>query len=326
MAYGMRSRFGRRGPMRGSRRRLNYGKKVAVPKKRRTTRTYTRRNSFAINDLARDVRYLKRARYGSVQKNLQILTRPLTPTATQPCFCVINNVQADNPASGAVGAQWYQLNAAGISTIVSNFERNDATFWDQQNDDIVDGGVALLGAIKLTFRIFCDPDNGQQISNKRVRIDLFKQRTQALVTPTALADVQQLPAVSAQTRLLNMANPALNKFNPEYFHMIATKWCYLNPSKVNATDKGTGAALKYVSMEVPRKYLGRVTQQLSSPDGPNDPSAGPGFQVSNFPIAQRIWCMISSDDPNTFPATDPEIQVTCQRYVSWRDTTGSAAL
>lgn len=212
MAYGMRSRS-RRSSMRGAKRRLSYGRKVPVPKKRRTTRTYTRNNSYAINTLARDVRYLKRARYGSVQKNLQVLPpgRPLTPTSRQPVLCCINNIQADNPLSGSTGAPWYQVNSAGSLTEVSRFTRNDQTYFEQQNDDIIDGGVALLGAIKLTFRIDCIPDNGNQISNKRIRIDMFKQRSNALVSPPNVGDLQQLPAVAAINKLQNMANPTLNK-------------------------------------------------------------------------------------------------------------------
>lgn len=124
-----------------------------------------------------------------------------------------------------------------------------------------------------------------------------------------------------------MANPALNKFNPEYFEVIGTKWVFLNPSKTDSTNKGTGAALKYVSMEIPQKYLGRVTQQVTNPaiDGGPD-TDGVGFDIRNMPIHQRIWCMVSSDDPNTFPSSDPEISISCQRYCSWRDTTGSSAL
>jgi len=102
---------------------------------------------------------------------------------------------------------------------------------------------------------------------------------------------------------------------------------FLNPSKVDSTDKGTGAALKYVSMTVPSKYLGRVTQQVTNPvvDGGTSTN-GPGYEITNMPIHQRIWCMVSSDDPNDFPGLDPEIVVTCQRYVSWRDNVGSSAL
>lgn len=282
---------------------------------------------MAINSLSRDVKYLKMARYGAVQKNLQVLNNAVTPTSTQPVFCCVNNIQADNPTSGSQGCPWYQLSAAGGSTVVARFVQNNQTYFDQMNDDIIDGGIAHIGKLKLTFRIFCSPDNGVQISNKRVRIDLFKQRSRALVTPLSLGDIQQLPSVAAQQKLLNMANPALNKWAPEYFHLIQTKWVTLNPSKVDPDDKGTGLALKYVSMDVPRKYLGRVTQQTTNPQYPGGPDTdGVGWNVSNMPINQRLWVCISSDDPNTFPGTDPEIEVSVQRYVSWRDTTGSSAL
>jgi len=302
---------------------------VPVPKAPRTvkSRYYVRKNAYAVNRLARDVRYLKMAQYGHTQKNLHVLTTDLTPTSTQPCLCVINNIQADNPESGSLGSQWYQINDAGASEIVARFERNDNSYWDQQNEDIIDTGIAFLTSIKLTFRIFCDPDAATQISNKRVRIDLFKQRTRALVTPNTLGEIQQLPSVNAQSKLFNMATPTLNKFNPEYFTLISTKWVFLNPSKVNNVNKGTGAALKYVTMDVPRKYLGRVTQQTTVPDVPGGTDTnGIGWQVRNFPIAQRIWCMLSSDDTNTFPSQDPSISITCQRYCSWRDGVGSSAL
>jgi len=95
---------------------------------------------------------------------------------------------------------------------------------------------------------------------------------------------------------------------------------------VNPTDKGTGAAIKYVSMDIPFKYLGKVTQQLTDPSTPQDPT-GPGYGVSNMPINQRIWCMVSSDLTNTIPSPgQPDIEISCQRYCSFRDSIGSAAL
>lgn len=317
----------RRNSMSRGRRPYRRRSMVKPPAAKKTTRTYVRRNSFAVNKLSRDVRYLKRASYGHIQKGLHILTRPLVPTSTQPCFCCINDLQADNAVLGTSGAPWFQLNAAGTqSVITANFEPNDNGYFEKMNNDIINGGIAWISDIKLTFRIFCDPDAGQQISNKRVRIDLFKQKSKAFVTPTTIQDIQQLPAISAQTRLQNMATPTLNKFAPEYFTLISTRFVYLNPSKVNPTDKGTGAALKYVSMSVPKKFLGRITQQYTSPVTINDGVPGPGWQTSNFPNNQRIWCMISSDDPNTFPATDPDISITCQRYCVYRDSLGSSAL
>lgn len=315
----------------GRTRRTYRPRKMAVkpPPQKKTTRTYVRRNAYAVNRLMRDVRYLKQARYGAVQKNLQVLppSRPLTPTATQPVLCCINNIQADNITSGAQGCPWYQVTTTGELNIISRFQRNNDTYFDQMNDDIIDGGIAYLNYLKLTIRINCIPDNGVQISNKRVRIDMFKQRTSALVSPVNLADVQQLPAVAAIQKLNNMANPTLNKFNPVYFELIDTKFVFLNPSKVDPENKGTGASLKYVSMQVPRKHLGRITQQNTNPayDGGPDTN-GVGWNVQNMPIHQRIWLMISSDDPSTFPGTDPELQINVSRYISWRDYMGSAYL
>ena len=298
---------------------------VKVPPKKRTQSTYVRSNARAVNRLAADVRYLKQARYGAVQKNLQIFSTAVVPTATQPVFFVCNNIQATNPLTGAQGCPMYQLNAAGASTIVSRFIQNDNTYFDKMNDDVIDGGIASISAIRMCFRIFCNPDSTNQISNKRLRIDIFKQKSRSLVTPSTIGDIQQLPAVAAQNKLLNMANPTLNMWNNEYFHRIGSKYVFLNPSKTSDVNKGTGAALKYVSMSVPYKYLGRVTQQTTNPTFGDSPQQ-PGWDIDNMPISQRIWVMISSDDPNTFPASDPEIQVQCQRYVQWRDRAGSAAL
>jgi len=301
---------------------------VPVPKAKKTTRTYVRRNATAVNTLMRDVRYLKRQQYGQTQKGLHILRRPLTPTATQPVFCCINDLTASNPAIGFDGCPWYQLDPGGTNNlIVSNFVPNNNTFYEKMNADIVDTGFAYINDLRLCFRIICNPDGGQQISNKRIRIDLFKQKSRALVTPTALSGIQQLPAVSAQTRLQNLATPTLNRMADEYFNLISTKFINLNPSKVDAVNKGTGLALKYCSMTVPKKYLGKITQQLTSPSTINDGgSTLEGYSPANFSISQRIWCCISSDDPNTFPGTDPDIQVTVSRYVSYKDNIGSSAL
>ena len=307
-------------------RRTSTKKMPPVPRTKRTTRTYTRKNAIAVRSLARDVRYLKMARHGEIQRNLQTLTRDLQPTLTQPCFCVINDIQADNPVSGAAGAPWYQLNSGGTSTIVSNFQRNNNTFWENQNFDIVDTGSFYLHELKLTFRINCLPDNNLQISNRRVRIDIFKQRSRALSTPSTLSTINQLPAVAAQTRLQRLARPDQNKWNPVYFELIMTKWVFLNPSKTNPTDKGTGAAIRYCSMSVPKKYLGKFTQQITDPSTPQDPT-GPGYGVSNFPIHQRIFCCVSSDLDNTVPSPGlPDVQISCQREVTFRDSIGSASL
>lgn len=316
----------------GARRRPYRRRKMGVkpPPAKKTMRRYVRKNAYAVNTLMRDVRYLKRAQYGQIQKGLHILARPLTPTATQPIFCCVNDLSANNAVLATDGCPWYQLDAAGITNqIVSVFEPNNATYFEKMNFDILDTGVAFINDLKLTFRIACVADGGVQISNKRVRIDLFKQKSRALVTPTTLAAIQQLPSVAAQQRLRNLATPTLNKFASEYFTHISSKWVFLNPSKVDPVNKGTGAALKYVSMTVPKKYLGRITQQATSPVSINDAAAGvpgPLWRPENFPNQQRIWCCISSDDPNTFPGTDPELEITVQRYCSWRDGLGSSAL
>jgi len=321
MAYGKGPRSFRR------KRSSSFRKKASrlVPRKKKTNRMYTRNQGMALMKLSRDVKYLKVARHGEVQKNLSILNRPLQPTALQPCFCVINNLQVTD---GAIqGCPWYQLNAAGASTIAAQFIRNDATFYEDMNSDIVDTGSFFLSKLELVFRIVCVADNNIQISNKRVRIDIFKQRSRALKSPDALGDIQQLPAVGAQTKLRNMAIPTSNRFSSEYFQLLSSKFVYLNPSKVNGTDKGTGAAIKYVSMSVPYKHLGKFTQQLTDPATPNDPTVDEGYGVSNFPISQRIWCMVSSDLSNTIPSPgQPDITVQVSKFSCFRDSIGSASL
>lgn len=314
-----RSYGGRRSASRTVRR------KVPLPKKRRPQ--YSRTNALAVRKCVRDIAYLKRARHGEVQKNLQILNRTLAPTATQPCFCVINDIRAENPVSGATGAPWYQLNAGGTNTVVANFVKNQDTYYSEMNSDIVDTGSFYLSKLKLVFRLVCVATNNVQISNKRIRIDFFKQKSRALKTPTALTDIQQLPAVAAQQKLLNMANPAQNMWNSEFFTLIGSRFTYLNPSKTAGTDKGTGAAIKYVSMDVPAKHLGKFTQQLTDPSTPQDPNTDEGWGINNFPISQRIWCMVSCDIPQTTPSVGiPDITVQVQRYVQFRDSIGSSSL
>lgn len=307
-------------------------RKVPLPKKKRTTRSYARTNALAVRKCMRDVAYLKRSQYGPVQKNLQVLRTGMRPTATQPCFFVANNITCENPDTSDVGCQVYQLNPAGTgNTVATTFVRNDNTFFNQMNRDILEQGIALIGSIRMTFRIAAVPDSGRQISNKRVRIDIFKQKSKALVTPINLTDVQQLPAVPAQLKLQNLANPAANAWSHDYFDLIETKFVYMNPSKTNATDKGTGASIKYCTMSVPHAYLKRpVTQQTTAPAWAGDDTLvapdDSNWGISQMPINQRIWVCVSCDDPNSFPNTDPEIDVTCQRFVSWRDTSSGSSM
>lgn len=310
-----------------------YTRKAPAPKpQRKTTRTYARSNALAVRSCMRSIHRLKISQYGPIQKNLQVLRTGMRPTSNQPCFFVCNNITCQNPDTSDVGCLVYQLNAAGTgNTIPTSFVRNNNSYFDQQNRDILEQGIALVRDIKMTFRIQCLSENGQQISNKRVRIDMFKQKSKALVSPLSLGDVQQLPAAVAQSKLRNLANPAANRWNEEYFDLISSRFCYLNPSKTNATNKGTGAAIKYVSMTVPSKYLRRpITQQTTAPATAIDDTLvtadDSNWGVGQMPINQRIWICVSSDDPNSFPGTDPEIDVTCQRYVSWRDTSSGSAM
>ena len=330
----MRSRYGRRAPMRGARRRLNFRKKkVSVPKKRRTTRSYTRNNSRAINSLARDVKYLKMSQYGSIQRNFHT-SNLMVPFAERPILTDIMDFSCRRATtSGANFAQYDGGTPTNTLQTVGNWTPSTNLFQADQNIDIPDTGKYLALSCHVTMRFQATPS----ITDCRVRVDLFSVKRNAITSVPTGQPIFAFP--NALLQLNNLANPELNKLggNP-YLKVWATKWLYLSSSQNRAPAPGgaqnPGPAVTgnsgYLSFTIrPNSGKGKLRNQLvTAPATPQDPEAlldgnwGP-FQV---PQDEPLYMLISCSDAQAGGIPANVCSVQCSRTVRWRDQIGKSSL
>lgn len=329
----MRSRYGRRAPMRGARRRLNFRKKkVPVPKKRRTTRTYTRNNSRAINTLARDIKYLKMSQYGSIQRNFHT-SNLMVPYANQPILTDIMNFSARTASDP--GAKFVQYNNASPPVIgdVGNWTPSTNLFYSGQNVDIPDTGKYLALSCKVTLRFQATPS----VTDQRIRIDLFSIKATAIQQNQAGTPFYSMPQGLLQ--LTDLANPEKNKLgsNP-YLKVWATKWLYLSSSRNAGPAPGAGVQNPgpavtgnsgYLSFFINPKNGKLRTQDITVPATPSDTATIPdgNWGAFNVPQSEPLFLLISSSVPNS-PGVPPtnNVSVQCSRSVKWRDPIGKSSL
>jgi len=328
MVYGMRRSSGRRTPMFGRRGRRPVRRKVPVPKKRRTTRTYTRRNSTAINSLARDVRYLKQARYGSVQRNFQT-SNLMIPLAGQPIITDLMDFSCVRSTADQ-GARFgqYSTTTPPILQNVGQWSPSTNLFHRDQNLDLPDTGKYLALNCHITMRFQGTPS----AIDTRIRVDLCSVKK---VPQTRIGtDIFALP--SALNQLTNLANPELNKLggNP-YIKVWSTKWLYLSSSRNmgagSAGPQAPGPAVTgnsgYLSFTIKPKNGRMRTQMVTVPATPQDTNTVIDGDWGPYNIGDQtapLFLIISSSDPSVLGPAPNSVTVQCSRTVTWRDPIGQS--
>lgn len=322
----------RRSSSRNTRYRRPYYRKkaVAVPKRKPTVRKYTRSNAMAINKLAKQVSWLKMARYGSIQRNFQT-SNLMSPVAARPILTDIMDFTCRRATSAGANFAQYNVPLTSVET-VGNWSPSTNHFHAGQNSDIVDTGKYLALSCHVTMRFQATPS----VTDTRIRVDLFSVKAHAIQQVLTGQPLFSMP--TALLQLGNLANPELNKLggNP-YLKVWSTKWLYLSSSRNVGPTPGTGQQNPgpavtgnsgYLSFHIAPKKGKLRNQETTVPATPQDISTvidgdfGP-FQV---PQSESLFLLISSSDPSAAGTPANIVTVQCSRTVRWRDPIGKSAL
>jgi len=306
---------------------LGRGLTKSIKKKAR--KAIDKSQSTAIMKLSKQVKSLQMSKYGKRQQNFQTVVSPLQPRDDRPIMFDLTDFTCQNSALNAQGCRVFSLDAAGIPSVITNWEvaqQIGNPFWQNQNLDIVDTGSFFPRYAKLTLKFTGRPN----LVDTRIRVDLVSLKAAAFKANNP-GDPTLVPPASLPY-LQNLATPTLNRISREYFHIYQTKFVYMNsavgdPDVANSV-KGTTGNTKWITMEVrPKKarYQSR-TFPIASTLQPTVPQVEPQFGAfgpTNSPIDQPLWVIISINNPGGTDPGDTAVICTASRFVQWSDTIGS---
>ena len=305
-------------------------KAVAVPKRKKTMRKYTRSNAMAINKLSRQVRYLQQSKYGSIQRNFQ-LSNLMIPFASRPILTDIMDFSCRRANTAGANFAQYDTQTPAVLQTVGNWTPSTNLFHADQNIDVPDTGKYLAMSCHVTMRFQAVPS----ITDCRVRVDLFSIKSRAITSVQVGQPIFAMPAALQQ--LTNLANPELNKLggNP-YIKVWSTKWLYLSSSQnrqqLPAGAQAAGPAVTgnsgYLSFTIKPKRGKLRNQLVTAPSQPQDPES---FQDGNWgpfqvPQDEPLFLLISCSDQNAIGPPANTVSVQCSRTVRWRDPIGKSSL
>ena len=311
---------------------------VRPPPKKRTTRTYVRSNALAVNRLTRDVQFLKRARHGKVQMNLQHFSVPIRPSSTEPYAIDITQFDYRRVNSANViipGTPVYQwdTHAGGITTPASFFAGPATStnyhganpLWAGLTTDIPDGGQYLPISSTYNFTI----TGATHLVDAKVTFTLMREKKRT--TRTALQTLGMNMPHSLRY-MDNISDKSLNCLPPDRFKVYWSRSVYINSRSDQTKTGATTGNIKSFSFTV--KHKGGVKRQNKT--FPNDTDTLPvqfpteshidpdldfgPFGMHNTDPLSALWLVISSTDSEGTTAQVPIVH--CSRKVYWRDQVG----
>lgn len=280
-------------------------------KARRAPKGKVAENKDAVLTLARQVKALQNAKYGSIQSRSMELSFPssVVLTDTEPFGFLVNNmynnygVYQGNITTGTPGfTQVATFNKYDYLTDIAEQYQWNA----RQGTDLVSPiqYKPIFTRINMRFRLkFAGPG-----PSARVRVTYL-----TLKNPLTASDKinVNLPGVLGAYRNLaiNASSQKRNAFNPRFHKILYDKWisfknvCRTTDEKANV-DRRLSIPFKYNDSDVLR------------PDYDNFP-LGQLFWT-NIPLHQQVWCIISCNtEMNEALST-----LTMDRQDSWRDLHG----
>lgn len=310
----------------------------SVPAKKKTTRTYVRKNAITNRRQDKQIRSLFKLRYGPVQRNLHLTNTPMFVNATQPLAFDASDFTCQRTVSGgglAAGCQIWQVNnlllqitsAGGFSPV-----GNANALWAPSNTDIPDGG--RYKPLYAEYQIAVNGRNN--IDDCYVQVDLFTQHHgfQSWQLAGAGQSVNQRIMPYALTNLGNMID--VNELNPSLFKRYKRMRKVIN-SQTNTTTNGAGDTTGSTATTTNTKYFKfRVApkrprnQVFTSPDTPGEGESSADQTVYGdyglYQVDPRtpFWCMVSANDRTSLDGDS--LQVTIRRHVVWRDINGGTRL
>ena len=330
--------------MRPRRRSSSYRprRRPAGPPKKKTLRTYVRRNANINRVQSRQIRSLWNRQYGPVQRSLQLSSNLITVTRARPiCFDASDYTSERSfPGGTSLGCRILQVNSTDTGLVTaghfscSNYAQSP--FWAVTNKNLC-GEAGRFKPIyaKYTVEVSCVPystDTYIQLDLVTQKAGFFRQVTNSAISDSAMVMPEalvQLPGLTFE-----------NELNPTFFKRYGkSKRLYLNSIVDNyrqgdtetttsqAHAAGTTGKTRYFTFTCrPR----RVRRSFEDPAVPGAPTAEDGQEVAgtfgqyNVDPRTPFWAIISCSDPI---AQNPEsIQVRIKRHVVWRDVNGTASL
>ena len=330
MPYATKRNYRRRYGRRPARTR----KSAAIPRKKKTTRTYVRSNALANARQDRAISRLYKLRYGPVQRSLQLSDTTFTINASQPiCFdCADFTSQRTRNGVTVNGCIVWQVStlgtAIGQAGHFSTAPLANNALWRFSNDDIVDGG-----RYKPLYATYIVEVSGRKnLDSTHIQMDLFAQKAgfNKYSYPTSGMSAYQRFMPDALVNLTSMCFE--NEFNPSLFKRYKRQRMLINSATFGETD-GTGeytgstgvtSNIKYFKFTVKPK---KARQQLEpSPDIPGKLEAEAGqtlygaYGSINVDPRTPLWCMFSTTDRTALDGDSVNIKI--RRHVVWRDING----
>lgn len=334
MPYGRGYR--RRTYRRPYRRNRTYRRKAPGPPAKKTTRNYVRKNAFVNRKQSKQIKFLMNARYGAVQRNLQISNNTMRVLRNYPLLFDVGDFtmarQGTPPSTAAsFGCRIWTVNTLqnGISQASyfrDNFGTTVNSYWQSPNNDVV-GDTGRYKPIYADYTIGIE--GRPNVDNVHVQLDLFTQKAGFFEwTQGGSTTRRTLPEGLIDLRMMASAE---NEFNPSYFKRYWRKRIFINSEKDAAgpqVTQGTTGNIKYIKFRVrPRARY----QSDTAPDvpgtvpletSPGDSSSGT-YGRYNVDPRVPLWLLISATD---ITSADDQINCFVQRHVVWRDQMGQSRI
>lgn len=311
---------------------------IKPPKKGKklNTRKGTRvdkKQSKMINSLQKQVFKLQMQRYGNVQRNFHVLSRPLVPTATAPLCMDLTDFTCQRTVSTTPlvinnGALTYQVLPAGAGVANASTWDNNSTYinnnpyWAFKQKDAPDGGQYL--AMNATYSI--SVSGVPNLDNTRIRFDIIAEKpgTYSLRQLSTLQSTGvHLP--NSLVYMQNLVGGIQNRISKDHFKHYYTKTIFINSSKVDADTKGTTSNVQQFTIRIkPNKVMRQQTTAPKITPGEDTGISNGDFGPNNVATTQPLWLIISTDD-QVATASD-QVRVEISRTCTWRDYVGSAPM
>ena len=331
MAYAKSYRRGTRRPGRGrsTAARGKTAPSVVVKKRVKLAKKST------VMRVQRGLRQLRMSQFGSVQRNVCILNEVLTPVALRPILFAVDDFTRETvgPPTTAGGAAYQRLDPTPVPPAdpvgaVAHWHTTPGAasdpFHQGYQDDIPNGGKYLAQYCRLTFELQGRPT----LSNTRIRIQVFKQKMNAIYSAAAGQPGNML-LPDALIYLKHQASFASGHYLPgKFFHKMYDKTVIISSAPANITGVArhpTTMNKKYCSYTWRPRNGKCITQKYTNPNVQN--STESEVAQGNFGPLQRnpgdiVWCLVSTDDDSS--ALNPgALSVLVKRLAVWRDPIGS---
>lgn len=275
----------------GARRPSRYAKRraVAVPKKKKTPRSYTRSNAKQINTNARAIERLRMSQYGSVQRNFVQFSDVITVRDTRPILWnIMDFTKEESPTE--LGGLIYQQDAAAAVQAVGHWKTPPVLagnpYHSGYNSDSVGTGKYLAMKATTVINVYGRPN----LSDCRIRIQVFSMKAGNLIPNLTTQPQDNMVLPAALGALQYMATPVQGNYLPSNrFKTYVDKWIYINSSKTNASVKGTTRNSAYCSFTIAPKGGKLVLQQFTSPNVQGNPAADQDFGPLNIGLNEPLW-------------------------------------